>query len=60
MFIDLKCNTFKIQVSDYLNPMENSAFQFSVSDFHSENPILLNMGYKSIFWRHLDVELVVN
>ena len=30
MFVDFKFSTFKIQVSDYLDPKENSVFQFSV------------------------------
>ena len=34
MFVDLKFSIFKIQVSDYMNSKKNSAFQFSVSDFH--------------------------
>ena len=36
--VDFKCSTLKIQVSDYLNPMENSLFLFSVSDFPSVKP----------------------
>lgn len=35
MFDDLKCSTLNIQVSDYLNLMENSIFQRSVFEFHS-------------------------
>ena len=34
MFVDLKFSIFTIQVSDYMNSKKNSAFQFSVSDFH--------------------------
>ena len=30
MFVDFKFSTFKIQVSDYLDPKENSVFQFSL------------------------------
>ena len=36
MFVDFKFSTLKIQLSDYLKPMENSVFQFSV--FHSVKP----------------------
>ena len=35
MFVDFKRSTLKIPVSDYLKPMENSVFQFSISDSHS-------------------------
>ena len=35
MFVDFKFSTMKTQVSAYLNPMQNSVFQFSVADFHS-------------------------
>lgn len=35
MFDDFKCSTLNIQVSDYLNLMENSIFQLSVFEFHS-------------------------
>lgn len=38
MFVDLKFSIFKIQVSDYMNSKKNSAFQFSVSDFHLDTP----------------------
>lgn len=38
MFVDLKFSIFKIQVSDYMNCKKNSAFQFSVSDFHLDTP----------------------
>lgn len=38
MFVDLKFSIFKIQVSDYMNYKKNSAFQFSVSDFHLDTP----------------------
>ena len=32
MFVHLKLSQLKIQVSDNLNPMENSVIQFSVTD----------------------------
>lgn len=35
MFVHFKSSTFKIQFRDYLERMENSVFQFSVSDFLS-------------------------
>ena len=38
MFVDFKFSTFKIQVSDYLDPKENSVFQFSVANFYSVKP----------------------
>ena len=38
MFVDFKFSTFKIQVSDYLDPKENSVFQFSVANFLSVKP----------------------
>ena len=34
MFVDVISRTLKIQATDYLKRMENSIFQFSVSDFH--------------------------
>ena len=40
MFSDFKCNTWKIPFCEYLNPMENSVFQFSVSDIHLVKPNL--------------------
>ena len=40
MFADFKCNTWKIPFCEYLNPMENSVFQFSVSDIHLVKPNL--------------------
>lgn len=38
MFVELIFSTLKIQVGDYLNPMENPVFQFPVSAFHSVKP----------------------
>ena len=35
MFVDVTFRTLKIQATDHLKRMENSIFQFSVSDFHS-------------------------
>ena len=32
-FSDLKCSTLEMQVSNFLNPMENKVFQFSFYDF---------------------------
>ena len=55
IFVDIKFNTLKIQVSDYLKPMENSVFKFSVSHFHWVKPVLTKfvllvwMGYKIKF-----------
>ena len=52
MFVDFKFSTLKIQLSDYLKPMENSVFQFSV--FHSVKPglskrvLLVWMGCKFV------------
>ena len=40
MFADFKCNAWKIPFCEYLNPMENSVFQFSVSDIHLVKPNL--------------------
>ena len=40
MFSDFKCNIWKIPFCEYLNPMENSVFQFSVSDIHLVKPNL--------------------
>ena len=34
MFVDFKFSTLKIQAGDFLKPIENSVFQFSVSDLH--------------------------
>lgn len=42
MSVDFKFGTMKPKVSDHSKPTENSVFQFSVSDFHSEKPILTN------------------
>lgn len=39
MLLHFKSSTLKLQVSDYLNPTENSIFS-SVSDFHSDKPSL--------------------
>ena len=36
-----RSSTLEVKVSDYLNPMENSVFQFSVSYFHSANRFYL-------------------
>ena len=35
MFVDFKCSAMKKKSCDYLNPKENSPFQFSVSNFLS-------------------------
>ena len=45
MFVDFIFCTFKIQVSDYLPPMDNSVFQFSASDFHLVKP-----GLRKLCW----------
>ena len=45
MFVDFKFSTFKIQVSDYLDPKENSVFQFSVANFYSIKPGLTNFMF---------------
>ena len=46
MFSDFKCNTWKIPFCDYLNPMENSVFQFSVSDIHLVKPNLTKRVFR--------------
>lgn len=38
MFVNFKRVTLKIKVSDYLNPMENSVFQFYAPDYQSVKP----------------------
>ena len=46
-----------MQVSKYLNPMENQVFQFSVYNFHSmktsltKHVLLVLMGYKTRAYR---------
>ena len=54
-----------MQVSKYLNPMENQVFQFSVYNFHSmktsltKHVLLVWMGYKisSVRWSRLIAEI---
>ena len=46
MFADFKCNTWKIPFCEYLNPMENSVFQFSVSDIHLVKPNLTKRVFR--------------
>ena len=46
MFADFKCNTWKIPFFEYLNPMENSVFQFSVSDIHLVKPNLTKRVFR--------------
>ena len=67
MFDDFKCSTLNIQVSDYLNLMENSIFQLSVFEFHSVKSrltkrvlrckwgTLLASLHKNIMGRMLDI-----
>ena len=60
MFIDLKCNTFEIQVSDYLDGKFSFpvlCFWFSVrKPFLTKHALLVWMGCESIFWIHIDVD----
>ena len=35
MLVDFKYNILKMQISDCINPIENSVFQSSLSGFHS-------------------------
>ena len=46
MFADFKCNAWKIPFCEYLNPMENSVFQFSVSDIHLVKPNLTKRVFR--------------
>ena len=46
MFADFKCNTWKIPFCEYLNPVENSVFQFSVSDIHLVKPNLTKRVFR--------------
>ena len=46
MFSDFKCNIWKIPFCEYLNPMENSVFQFSVSDIHLVKPNLTKRVFR--------------
>ena len=39
-FVDFRCSTLKLRVSNYSNLMENSVQQSSVSDFYSVKPTL--------------------
>ena len=41
ILFDLQCNTLEKQVSKYLNPMENSVFQFSFSNNQLNKCVLL-------------------
>ena len=53
-----------MQVSKYLNPMENQVFQFSVYNFHSmktsltKHVLLVWMGYKTIPLAYSSKELI--
>ena len=38
MLVDFKYNILEMQISDFMNPMENSVFQSSLSGFHSTKP----------------------
>ena len=54
IFVDFIFSKMKTQVSAYLNPMQNSVFQFSVADLHSVQPgltkrvLLVRMGHKFV------------
>ena len=50
MFADFKCNTWKIPFCEYLNPVENSVFQFSVSDIHLVKPNLTKRVFRGGEW----------
>ena len=41
-FSPKKCSKLEMKASDYLNSMENSVFQFTVSDFCLVEPSLIN------------------
>ena len=41
-FSPKKCSKLEMKASDYLNSMENSVFQFTVSDFCVVEPSLIN------------------
>ena len=38
MLVDFKYNILEMQISDFMNPMENSVFQSSLSGFHLVKP----------------------
>ena len=41
MSFDLKFSSLKLKVIDFLKPIDNSVFQFSVSDFNSIKPAFI-------------------
>ena len=58
MFFDFKFSTLKIQLSEHLNPVENSVYQFSVSCFHSVKPCLTRHQRKAFYFQQLGLGTV--